>query len=184
MIFSLEVIKPYFQYLSPSQFKGFFSDLNFGGQGILFVGLFIVFIIVWGLSLGRTRSIISVLSIYVAFTIENLFPYFENIKNSAKLPFNVYILKLCLFAGAYLVVFLIFNHSFIKRKFSSDDFSLTSIIVISILQIGLLASIAASFLPQEMAVNIFGPFYYFIGTPQTLFYWSIVPVPAVLFLGR
>lgn len=169
---SSEAIRPYLDYFT-----------SFGlSSNVLFGVLFLVFLLVWGLSLGRTRSVISLLSIYVAFSLERLFPYFEELKNAAKFSFEEYYLRIGLFLAAFIVVFLVFNYSFIRRKFSSADFSLFSILLIGFFQVGLLASIIASFLPPELTLKLLGPAYSFIGTPEALFLWSVVPIAALLFL--
>ncbi len=164
------------------RFLDFKSNLNLN-SGTLFVGLGLVAVLLYGLSLGRTRAIISLLSIYIAFTFDKVFPYFNELRQALKFSLDDYVLRLSLFLAVYAAVFVIFNYSFIKKKFSSSDFSLFSVLMLSVLQLGLLASILASFLPRE-TLKFLGPFYNFLAGDKALFYWSIVPVPAILFLGR
>ncbi len=182
-------IKNFFNYIGSmlhfdaSKFLDLKSNLNFNNQ-TLFIGLGLLMILLYGLSLGRTRSVISLLGIYVAFAFDRLFPYFEELKNLIKSPVDDYVLRITLFSIVYLIVFAIFNYSFIKKRFSSADFSIISVLVISFLQIGFLTSILVSFLPNEMALKFLGPFYSYLATQKAMFFWSLAPIPAILLVGR
>ncbi len=165
------------------RFTDFKSNLNLN-SGTLFIGLGLVAVLLYGLSLGRTRAVISLVSVYIAFTLNALFPYFNELKNLIKFSVDDYIIRSFLFLVVYAVIFLVLNYSFISKKFSSADFSLFSVILLSVLQLGLLASIITSFLPQEVGMKFMGPAYSFLASGRALFYWSLTPIPAILLFAR
>lgn len=178
----------FFDYfkLAPS-FLGRFFDLKANlnlNSGNLFIGLLLVAVLLYGLSLGRTRAVISLLSIYVAFVIYEVFPYFNEVKNIIKIPVDDYIIHLGIFLTVYAVVFVVFNYSFVSKRFSSADFSLFSVFLLSFLQFGLLASIVISFLPSDVGLKFLGPAYSFLASDKALFCWSIIPVPVILLFAR
>ncbi len=154
------------------------------GPGWLFGAFSAVAISLYGLSLGRTRAVLSLLSIYAALVIVKLFPYFSNVSQMAEGSVADYWIKVGIFIGTYVIVFLIFNFSFIRKRLSSTEFSLFGIILISILQLGFLASIILSLLPDELAMKWSFGFYNYFATKQALFIWAVLPLPVLLFIKR
>ena len=54
---------------------GLLASIGLQSSQMLFGLLFLIVILLWGFSLGRTRALVSLLSIYIAFVIEEAFPY-------------------------------------------------------------------------------------------------------------
>lgn len=154
------------------------------GPGWLFGAFGTVVISLYGLSLGRTRAVLSLLSIYVAFVVIKLFPYFNIINQIAGRGVQDYWLQIGVFLAIYIAIFLIFNFSFIRKRLSSAEFSLFGVILISLLQLGFLASIIFSFLPRESAIKWSSYFYNYLATQQALFIWAVAPLPVLLFIKR
>ena len=158
------------------------SSISGFGPGWLFGTFGAVALSLYGLSMGKTRAVLSLLSIYVAFVVIQLFPYLDNIGQMIDKPLEAHWLKIGVFLGAYVIIFLVFNLSFIRKRLSSAEFSLFGVILISLLQLGFLASIILSFLPEEPAVKWSFGFYNYFGSQQALFVWAIAPLPVLLFL--
>lgn len=158
------------------------SSISGFGPGWLFGAFGAVALSLYGLSMGRTRAVLSLLSIYVAFVVIQLFPYLDNVGQMIDKPFEEYWLKIGVFLTAYIVIFIIFNFSFIRKRLSSAEFSLFGVILISLLQLGFLTSIIFSFLPEELTVKWSFGFYNYFGTRQALFVWAVAPLPVLLFL--
>jgi len=163
---------------------GFSGLASVSGTGFnwLFGALGAVSLSLYGLSLGRTRAVMSLLAIYVAFTFDRLFPYFPEIKNMISGDISDYWIRVGIFLTVYILVFIIFNFSLLRKRFSSSEFSLFGILLVSLLQLGFVGSILFSYLPAELALKWSFGFYNYLGTQQALFFWSIVPLPALLFL--
>src|SRR3989338_330702 len=89
---------------------GFSSLASVSGTGFtwLFGALGVVSISLYGLSLGRTRAVMSLLAVYVAFTFDRLFPYFTEIKNMVSGDIADYWIRTSLFLIVYILVFIIF----------------------------------------------------------------------------
>ena len=160
-------------------------SLNPGsGPGWLFGAFGTVFVSLYGLSIGRTRAVLSLLSVYVAFVIIKLFPYLDKVTQTTFLPFEDYWLKIGLFILFYAAIFLVFNFSFLKKRMASTEFSLLGILLISIFQFGFLISIVFSLIPKETALNWSLGFYQYFGTQLALFVWAIAPLPVLMFIKR
>ncbi|MBI2065177.1 MAG: hypothetical protein HYT62_03945 [Candidatus Yanofskybacteria bacterium] len=177
-----EVLK-YFSLLM-GNIGGFSSLSGVSGMGFtwLFGALGAVSLSLYGLSLGRTRAVMSLLAIYVTFAFDRLFPYFSEIKNMVSGSVVDYWIRIGIFLAVYILVFIIFNFSLLRKRFSSSEFSLFGILLISLLQLGFVGSIIFSYLPNELAVKWSFGFYNYIGTQQALFFWAMAPLPALLLL--
>ena len=141
------------------------------GPKELFGMLFILFIFLYGMSIGRTRALLSLLSIYVALTLTNLFPYFDTVTDAVS-NFEPYLLKAGLFFVLYIGAFFALHNSSLKRL-SMGGISLPKVMIISALQIGFIGAVIASFIPTATAVETLGSGYIIIGSPLALFIWSL-----------
>lgn len=156
---------------------------NFGPEG-LFISLFLIFFLLWGLSLGRTRALISLLGIYVAYMIEMTFPFWDQLQSFIKFPQDNYLIKAGFFIVVYAIVFIILNNSVLKRRLSAKDSSFLAVAIISVLQLGLLISIILNNIPISKIPKLPDYFYRYFSTSEALFYWAVLPVVAILFLRR
>lgn len=157
--------------------------LDFGPE-VLFFMLGVIFVLIWGLSLGRTRALVSLLAIYIAYVLETTFPYLNMVYDAFNLKTDENLLKIGLFFAAYIIVFGILNKSLVKVRLSMKETSIATVGLISMLQLGLLISIIANTLPQDLISKI--PAYllpFFVGQ-QALFAWFLLPVMVILFLKK
>ena len=83
------------------------ENLNLGPT-TLFVGLALVFLILYGLSLGKTKALISLLGIYVALAFDAAFPYLEQLHDALPIETEIYATRLVVFMLMYLITFAIF----------------------------------------------------------------------------
>jgi hypothetical protein len=148
----------------------------------LFGALGTIVLSLYGLSVGRTKAIFSLLSIYVALAINLTFPYFNQLQDFVGGGFQIHWIKVGVFLVAYILVFSIISFSFVYRRISSSEFSLSGILVISLLQLGLILSIVANLLPSSLVENLSLGFYQYLGTNTALFLWLVAPIPVLLFL--
>ena len=160
-----------------SSFSGFGPGWIFGALGTVAVSLF-------GLSIGRTRAVLSLLSIYVAFVFDRIFPYAEEVNKVLGGSFEEYWVRLGLFLAAYLIILLILNFSFIRRRISSGEYSLFGIVILSILQLGFLASIIFNILPESLTSQWLPGLNNYFSTPTALFFWAIAPLLVLLFIKK
>lgn len=160
-------------------------NFNFGPSG-LFAILGLIFLLLYGLSLGRTRALISLLGIYVAYAIMSVFPYLDRLHDIIKVSPELYITRVGLFLFVYVIVFAILNHSLVKIRLTLKDATILSVSIISVLQLGLLITIITNIVPLsalKISGNLTGLVEYF-STNEALFYWFLAPMAVVSFMKR
>ena len=158
-------------------------NFNFGPSG-LFAILGLIFLLLYGLSLGRTRALISLLGIYIAYAIMSVFPYLDRLHDLIKISPELYITRVGLFLFIYVIVFAVLNRSLVKNRLNLKDASFFSVFVISFLQLGLLITIITNIVPVsalKVPGNLSGFTEYF-STNEALFYWFLAPIVVVSFL--
>ncbi|MEK7589557.1 MAG: hypothetical protein AAB479_02975 [Patescibacteria group bacterium] len=143
------------------------------GPRELFVMLIIVAVFLYGMSIGKTRALMSLLAIYVALTLTNLFPFLETLTKAVPESFEPYFIKVGLFFALYISAFFILYRSSLRRL-SMGDMALTKVLLISLFQIGFIGAVMASFIPEATSEKSLGVIYPFIGTPLALFVWSLI----------
>ena len=169
---------PNFNLATISQF-----NFNFGPSG-LFAILGLIFLLLYGLSLGRTRALISLLGIYIAYAIISVFPYLDRLHDFIKVSSELYITRAVLFLFVYMIVFVVLNGSLVKSRLTLKDASFLSVSIISIMQLGLLVTIITNIVPVS-ALKISGnlsDFTEYFSTHEALFYWFLAPIVVVSFM--
>lgn len=114
--------------------------------------LFVVGALLYGMSLGRDRVIVILVSVYMALAVVANAPVLRDL-NLLQLSVNDnFVLKIGFFLGAFVALFFLLSRSALLHTIgnSSAPGSWWQTIVFSILQVGLLISITLSFLPQEI----------------------------------
>lgn len=138
----------------------------------LFVMLAVVVLVLYGLSVGRTRALVSLLSIYVAYMLTVLFPFLPWI--AGKLPEASRSLgAVGLFIVLYTLTFVILSQSMLKGRLTLGEISLWQVLIISVVQIGLLASICVSLIPTASGEQLLGPMYRWFGGQYPLWAWAV-----------
>ena len=181
MIKFLDLIKSFMSNLENlpnlASISSFGPGWIFGAFGTVAVSLF-------SLSIGRTRAVISLLSIYVAFAFNMIFPYSGEVSNIIGGSLEEYWIRLGIFLIAYMAVFAIFNFSFIRKRISSSEYSLFGIIILSFLQVSFLVSVVFNILPEELVLKWVPSFSNYFSTPTALFFWAFAPLPGLLFIKK
>lgn len=158
-------------------------NFNFEPSG-LFAILGLIFLLLYGLSLGRTRALISLLGIYIAYAIMSVFPYLDRLHDLIKISPELYITRVALFLFVYIVVFAILNKSLVRSRLTIKDASFFSVSIISFLQLGLLITIITNIVPVSV-LKISGDlsgFAEYFSTNEALFYWFLAPIVVVFFM--
>ena len=146
------------------------SDLLRQPRGLFAIGAVAV-LIIYGISVGRTKALMSLLSIYVAYMLVVLFPFMDALE--AQVPERSRdALSLVLFVLLYIGVFAALSRSMARGRLTLGEISIVQVILISVVQIGLLAAIGVSLLPAEMGARLFGPAHMFLAGPRALWGWA------------
>lgn len=152
----------------------------------LFVILFfIVAAFLYGLSLGRNRVIVILVSIYMALAIVNTAPYLNDF--SAEISYNsASIVKFTVFVGLFIVLFFLLSRGALTRTFSGSESSGAwwQSIVFSFFHVGLILSILLSYLPQEMLNHVSeGMRNLFVSDPAK-FFWLVMPILMMVLIRK
>ena len=164
-----------------------FSKLYQGlemGPTTLFAGLVLVFMILYGLSLGKTKALISLLGIYVALAFDATFPYLAQLHDLVGLTEEIYTTRIIVFMLVYLVTFAILNNSFARARFTMKESSIISVGVISLAQIGLLVAIITNIIPDEIIEKMPEYLSAYFSTKEALFFWIVAPIILLIFLRK
>ncbi|HXV27175.1 MAG TPA: hypothetical protein VD862_04100 [Candidatus Paceibacterota bacterium] len=147
----------------------------------LFAVLAGVIVFLYGISVGKTRAILSLLSIYVAYALTLLFPSTQWLEQLA--PENDRPLVLTgLFVVLYLAVFGLLNLSVLKRRLTLGELSIPKVLLVSVVQIGLLASVTVSLLPPELTNETLDILKPYLAGRGALFGWAVLAVVILPFM--
>jgi hypothetical protein len=148
----------------------------------LFAILAFVVLVLYGLSAGKTKALVSLLSVYAAYALTVLFPFMDRVSSQIPLPENAPILGLLVFLVFYLVTFLLLSHSMIRHRLTLGEISMAKVVLISVVQLGLLSSISISLLPDEFAARSFGFAYPYLAGKLALWLWAVASLIILPFM--
>jgi len=146
---------------------------------------FLAAVFLYGFSLGRDRIIVILVSIYIALTLINAFPFVEG-TNLAEIKIGEsYVFQIGIFLGLVLVVFFLLCRSALSSVFGSgSQGNWWQVLLFSFLQVGLFLSVVLSFLPEGI-ISELAPLtkQVFIGE-KVQFVWLLAPILAMVLVGK
>ena len=154
----------------------------------LFIILFfVVASLIYGVSLGRDRIIVILVSIYMALAIVNYMPFLTGVSTAEVSVNDTFALRVSVFLGVFILLFFFLSHSALMKAFGhggSGQGKFWQVMIYSFLHVGLLISVTLSFFPADLA-NVLSPL------SQSLFMsdiaravWVTLPVVAMAIFGR
>lgn len=154
----------------------------------LFIVLFfVVAAFLYGVSLGRDRIIVILVSLYMALAVVNTAPYLDVLeKSSQEILSKIFVFKITGFLGVFIVLFFLLSHSALLRTIAASDERgpWWQVMLFSFLHVGLLISVTLSFLPPE-AVGKLAPLTQRIFTEElSRFLWVAAPIVAMILVRR
>ena len=152
-------------------------------SGELFGVLIVVGVLLLALTLGRTRTLISALSLYVGFTLQTIFPFYGWLLNHQSFAADLPTLRVFIFLALYTISFGLMNRSVLKARFNLGESSFSSVVLMGIAQLGLIISIILNLAPSFYSISTRLPakLLPYIGTQNALFCWALVPIGLLLF---
>lgn len=138
----------------------------------LFGLLVVLFVFLYGISVGKTRAIISLLGIFAGYTITSFFPFWDRLvalTGDNMAPFA----RAGVFLVCYVAAVIVLNLSSLSHRLSAGEISFPKVALISIAQAGLLGGILMSFVPPDQLPSSLSILRPFLSSPLALFLWSI-----------
>ena len=168
--------------------SGWLSDFDFSTPSwdLFIIIFFIVAVFIYGFSLGRNRIVVILIAIYMALAVVNTAPFIDSwVKKAISVDIGqVFAFKLGLFLLFFSLLFFLFSRSTLLRSVSGQERhgAWWQIPIFSILHIGLLLSIALSFLPIDALYSL-APFTREVFTSDIgKFIWITLPIGAMIIL--
>jgi hypothetical protein len=153
----------------------------------LFIILFfVVAAFLYGLSLGRDRIIVILVSIYMSLAIVEHTPFlksegFQHALNGVVSQFFVF--QISAFIFLFIVLFLIISRSALLKTIAASDSPgpWWQVMLYSILHVGLIVSIILSYLPKETVDSVLAPLTRQVfTTPLAQSAWILAPIVAMI----
>jgi hypothetical protein len=147
----------------------------------LFALLAVLFVFLYGMSVGKTRALISLLSIFAGYAMTSFFPFwnwFDALAGDAALPF----LRAGVFLVAYIGTVVVMNTASLAHRLSVGETSFIKVLAVSVVQVGLLGGILMSYItPSDLpaAALAIRPFF---ASPLALFLWSVAALAILPFI--
>lgn len=150
----------------------------------LFIILFfIVAGFLYGLSLGRDRVIVILISVYMALAVVNSAPYIGNF--AADVGINqFFVFRVSTFVVVFIALFFLMSRSALLSTIASSDTRgpWWQVLLFSFLHVGLLISITLSFLPPS-ASNHLAPLTRTVFVKDLgRFIWIVAPIAAMILI--
>ena len=161
----------------------FLAQLSLGPE-LLFGILIIIALFLYGLSLGRTKAIISLLGIYIAYVLQAIFPYFSELHKAVRFSPEMYMTRTVMFFIFYIIVFVILNRSLVRHRTTMKEFSIFWVSLISFFQLGILISIILNFIPIDKLTMFPSSLVGYFAEQRALFFWLTAPILILILMRR
>lgn len=164
----------------------FFGQLDFATPtwDVFLLLFFLIGALLYGLTLGRDRIIVIMVSIYMGLAVVTNAPYIRDL--SAAVSVNNVAFKIGTFLGVFVLLFFFLSKNALLRSLDTGGGGrLFQTVLFSVLHVGLLLSVGLSFMPPE-ALGVFSDQtrMVFISDPAK-FVWLVAPIAAMMvFSGR
>ncbi len=164
-------------------------EAGFAVAGLPFTWDVIVFVLLvitglgYGFAVGRDRAVTILLSTYLALAVVTNAPILSRISQALNANKSSSF-QLVWFLGLFLLIFGLLWRSHLLRNLAKERGAWWETALFSILQVGLLVSIALFLLPVD-ATQSLSPLFQqaFIGEVGRSF-WLIAPIPLLYIIGR
>lgn len=147
----------------------------------LFAVLTVVVVILYGLSIGKTRALMSLLVMYVAYVLTVMFPFLAWLQSHAPEQYAS-LVAVGAFLVFYISTFLVISYSMTKGRMTLGEVSVGKIALISIVQLGLLSSMVLSLLPTDVGQRLLGAVYPYAAGTRVLWGWAVISLIMLPFI--
>jgi cytochrome c oxidase subunit IV len=163
-----------------------FMSINWAAPtwDLFIVIFFIVTVFLYGMSLGRDRIIVILVSIYMSMAVVSNAPYIGGASPNADVNFgNIFAFKVSAFLGLFILLFFLLSRSALTKTFGSMAAGKWwQIFAFSVFHVGLLVSITLSFLPSEALAHLTPVTRQLFATEIAQFIWVVSPIAGMVLL--
>lgn len=162
-----------------AQLAGYINNLDWAHPSwdLILIMFFLLGSLIYGMSMGRDRIIVVLVSIYMAIAIVSYAPYISNFVTEVKIG-NTFAFQVTMFVGLFAVLFFLMSQSALLKHLggSIERGGTISAMMFSVLHTGLLISVILSYLPKE-ALHVFSPqIQKFFVADIAKFVWVVAPI--------
>ncbi len=153
---------------------------------VFIILFFVIASFLYGLSLGRDRILVILISIYMALAVVSTAPYIGNFSTEIGLS-DFFVVKISLFLGVFILLFFLLSRSALLQTIASSDAkgNFFQVLLFSVLHVGLLISITLSFLPESAANSLSKMTQTIFTSEMGRFIWIVAPIILmILFKGK
>ncbi len=149
-------------------------------QDLFVVLLFIVTVFLYGISLGRGRIVVVLVSIYMAFAVITTAPL--SLIHGVNVE-QLFVWKMLAFLVLFALLLLLVSRSALMRVVGNMmAASWWQVLLFSILHVGLLVSIVLSLLPPDFLRNLAPITKMIFATDLARFLWVVAPIAGLAIL--
>jgi hypothetical protein len=151
---------------------------------LFIVIFFIVTVFLYGMSLGRDRIIVILVSIYMALAVVSNAPMIGRANPNADIQFgNIFAFKVSAFLGLFILLFFLLSRSALMKTFGNMAAGRWwQVFVFSVFHVGLLVSITLSFLPSDAVGHLAPITRLLFATDIAKFIWIVAPITGMVLL--
>lgn len=149
----------------------------------LFIVLFfLVTVFLYGMTMGRDRIIVILVSIYMALAVISNAPYLNQLHANINLS-DFFALKVTTFLGIFVLLFFLLSRSALLKTFGGmASGSWWQVFLFSVFHVGLLVSITLSFIPAEAIHNLAPLTQTLFASDGGKFFWIVAPIVAMVLI--
>lgn len=166
-----------------TQAQSYVATINWASPtwDLFIILFFLIAGFLYGLSLGRDRIIVILVSIYMALAVVNTAPYIGNV--ATEIGFSqLFVLRISAFLAVFIILFFLLARSALLQTIVTSDShgSWWQVLLFSFLHVGLLIAITLSFLPPEASKNLAPLTRRMFVTDTARFVWILLPIVAMI----
>ena len=162
----------------------FFTSINWSvpSWDLFIIIFFVVAALLYGLSLGKSRIIVILVSIYMALAVCNSAPFINDwSRQTVSINFGQdFVLRVSLFLGVFLILFFLLSRSALSAFGTGSVGKWWQVILFSFLHVGLLISVILSFLPQDIKGHLLPLTQDVFTSEMGRFIWITLPIAAMI----
>ena len=158
----------------------FFNNFNPANPtwDIFIILFFVIATFLYGITLGRARVVVQIVSSYMTVALLASAPFLDKIE--ARTPLDHTVFYLIAFMVVFILLFLLLSNSAFHRHLAEGKGSWGDVLILSVVQIGFLTSIVLSSMSGFALGHVSGITQIVFAREPAPFIWTILPIAALV----